>query len=75
MNSEIEMMKVDSNRCHAAIRKLKNKNKKNELYVHDEDGNLGGTDSAKANYNNYNIVRHIVFSVNQRCNPSTQQLL
>ena len=24
----------------------KNKNKRNELYVHDEDGNLGGTDSA-----------------------------
>ena len=42
------MMKVDSNRCYAAIRKLKNKNKRNELYVHDEDGNLGGTDSAKA---------------------------
>ena len=47
--AEIEMMKVDSNRCFAAIRKLKNKNKRNELYVHDEDGNLGGTDSAKAN--------------------------
>ena len=45
---EIEIMKVDSNRCYAAIRKLKNKYKRNELYVHDEDGNLGGTDSAKA---------------------------
>ena len=43
------MMKVDSNRCYAAIRILKNKNKMNELYVHDEDGNLGGTESAKAN--------------------------